>query len=475
MTTPWLDAFDEFALERMAGSALPGLAYCFVKDGRRVHWQNHGFADLERRTAVSQDTLFGLGSVTKLFTAVGVMQLIERGLVDLQAPVAHYIDFDIEPQGEPVRVWHFLTHSSGLPCLGYSESKLSPRWFMHGLPVNTLGGLQSFLRGAGDWSHNRPGERWYYLNEGYILLGAIIEAVTGKSYRDYIQEAILDPTGMSRTHFRKEAVEAESDVATQYMLDRQGRHFVGSNLYGEIQAAGGLVSSVNDLSKFAAMIALGGRTPTDNQIISSQTLALMSEPRLSLPYHDHDAFGRELPGPITYNQGYGFQVMDGFFGQRVVAHGGGVMGGTSYLAVAPDSRACVVLLSNGHGYPLSQLALYGLALLLDSDADSLPFRVADRALNPLEGHYESFRGTIMADVTRKGGFLELRLVFGNEDRIVPLVPEQVEQSEVAFFTLSGGRRSRVEFRNTGDGTELVYERYKFRKLGPGSTRGEASR
>jgi CubicO group peptidase (beta-lactamase class C family) len=359
-----------------------------------------------------------------------------------------------------------LTHSSGIPALGYSESKLSPRWFMHGLPVNSVEELITFMQGCEEWVECEPGQSWHYLNEGYILLGAIIEAVSGKPYVEYVREHILEPVGMARTCFRRQAVEQQNDVATQYMLDRAGDFFEGSNLYGEIPAAGGLVSCLNDMASFATVLLNAGKTAEGTQLVQSDTLELMFEPRVDLPYAHHDAFESGVLDDLTYSQGYGFQITKGFFGERLAAHGGGVMGGTSYLALSPAEGAAMVLLSNGHGYPLSQLALYGLARFGGRDASQLPFIKLEKTLAQYRGHYESFRGTIMADVEQKGSCLELCLVFQNEDRVVTLVPTQLGRSRARFQTFSGGRRSEVVFSQVNGNsshTEFVYERYKFRK------------
>ena len=451
--------FDDFALEKMALTKLPALCFALIQEGDVVHQKTMGFRDLKTRESPTPKTLMGLGSVTKVFTSLAIMQLHERGQLDIGDRVSQHVALPFSEDLD-IRIWHLLTHSSGLPGLGFSESKLSARWFMHGFPVNSLEDLLTFMQGAEDWIQTSPGARWFYLNEGYILLGAIIEKVTGQRYADYVTENILKPAGMDRTYYDREKVEAERDVATQYMLDRDNNYLLGANLYGNIPAAGGLVSNLEDMVTFTKMFIGQGSAPNDTSIITPETLGSMREPQVKLPQAQAPEFGE---GDEAYHQSYGFHVTENFFGQTVVGHGGGVMGGTTYMAFIPEKNAGVVLLSNGHGYPMAQLAMYGLSLLLGEDPEELPFMRSEGMLGELVGSYESFRGTMAASVHKNGDFLELRMHFKHETRVTPLVPFNLGERKRLFLTFSGARRRMVEFRITGDTVELISDRYKFRR------------
>ena len=130
-----LIALDSFVLARMQETHLPGLALSLIQvDGESDH-RVFGFRDIETRRSVTPRTLFGLGSITKVFTALAVFQLCDRGLLDLDDRIDRWLELDLKPYGEPIRVWHLLSHTSGIPALGFSESKMSDEWFMHGIPV----------------------------------------------------------------------------------------------------------------------------------------------------------------------------------------------------------------------------------------------------------------------------------------------------------------------------------------------------
>lgn len=463
---------EAFVLGRMIETQLPGLSLALIENGTITHQCGFGFRHLERRLPVTPETLFGIGSVTKVFTALAILQLRDRGLLNLDDAVDRYVDLPLHPAGQPIRIWHFLSHTSGIPALGFSESKMSDRWFMNGFPIADDKDVVTFMHGAESWVHAPPGERWFYLNEGYVLLGSIIEKVTGQTYADYVTEQILQPLGMARSYFTRQQVESEADHAIPYLRDRNGTLFVGSNLYSPIPAAGGLVSNVEDMARFALVFLNQGRTGEGRAIISPESLQMMMEPRVGLPHETEPDFAEAaassqndgIPPDAAGYYGYGLQIYRDFYGHDLVGHGGGVMGGTSYLATIPDCQVGVVLLANGHGYPMGQLAMYALAGLLGQDPERLAFVRRDRLLHALCGSYASFRGTIQAEVLRKGDMLELQIHFHHEDRVVTLIPEELGDRGSRFFTLSGGRRMAVEFARSGASVDLVYERYKFRKL-----------
>lgn len=457
-------AFESFVLDRMVETKLPGLSFGLIEDGGVVHQRGLGFRAIESRLPTTPATLFGLGSVTKVFTALAIMQLQEQGLLSLDDPLEAHLPARLSRFEEPVRLWHLLSHSSGLPGLGLSETKMSERWFMTGYPVADGDDLMAFLHGAEAWAHCPPGERWFYLNEGYMLLGGLIEKRTGQPYMEYLRDHILHPLGMARTFWNAEHIAADPDAATPYMLDRSGEHFRGANLLSHLPAAGGLVSNVEDMNRFLLMFLNGGVASGGTRIVSEASLSLMMTPKVPMPQEaDLSVDGVEAtPGPAAFF-GNGLQIQEAFPGARVVAHGGGVMGGTTYIAFIPEQKAGVVVLSNGHGYPMGQIALAALATVLGQEPDQLPVLRRDHLMRRLTGRYEAFRGTIHAEVRGRGELLELCILFHHEDRIVPLIPVSLSESESRFFALTSGRRMTVEFLSDDGTMDLLYERYKFRR------------
>jgi CubicO group peptidase (beta-lactamase class C family) len=322
--------------------------------------------------------------------------------------------------------------------------------------------MLGFVNGAGQWVHCGPGKRWFYLNEGYVLLGAVIERVASMPYTEYVQQKILAPLGMHRSWFGKDEVQTDPDNAVPYMITKDKAQIPGKYAFGQITADGGLMSNMEDMARYAAMYLSGGRAAS-GEIVSSRSVEAMMTPRVPLPME------RETPdgwGP-TGHYGFGLSVQSGFLGHTLVGHGGSVMVSTAYMGMISERRLGVVLAANGSGYPLQHIGAFALALALGKDPWELPALRVERSLNQLTGIYETYRGTFRATVRRAGDFLSIEFRFGDFEQIVPLVPVELPvpgSSEPRFFTLAGGHRLPVEFYVRDADVDLVYERYKFRRV-----------
>jgi CubicO group peptidase (beta-lactamase class C family) len=330
--------------------------------------------------------------------------------------------------------------------------------------------MLGFMDGAADWAQAAPGERWFYLNEGFALLGAIVAKVAGVGYVEYIQEHILGPLGMRRSFFDRASVEADGDVAVPSYADREGRLQGADYCYGQITAEGGLISSVDDMARYVQMYLRSGMDPAGTPIVSTASLAEMTLPRVATPGEQFAALGGTVPGgmPVagSVNPGwYAYGLSLAPLGDHtVIRHGGSVRVATGEMAFIPALNAGVVLLANGGGYPLAQLAQYALAPLAGMDPDELPFALTERRLDAMTGHYETFRGTTAVKVRRQGGFLVVESADVDTAVTTILVPAKLADDGGDFWTIAGVTRLPVEVRLLPDGgAELILERYKYRR------------
>jgi CubicO group peptidase (beta-lactamase class C family) len=468
---------EEFVFEKMTRTGLPGLSLAVVEKAETVYRRGFGYRDLDRGLPATPETLYGIGSVTKSFTCAALMQLQEKGLLSVEDEVGRYVDFDIRPFGEPVRLRHLMSHTSGIPALGYAEAEILEAVGGAGkrLPVAGVDDMLTFMRGADAWVETRPGERWFYLNEGYVLLGAVIEKVSGSSYIDYVTDNILRPLGMDRSFFRREDVEKDPDRAVPYAIDPKRECHPKSYLYGRITSDGGLISNVGDMARYILMYLGRGRVG-EARVLSEDSVRTMMEPVVAGPSvkprvlqaGDRGEGPEEAaPGEPTGFYGFGLHTVPDFFGRRLVGHGGSVLVATAHMAFLPEAGCGVMLLANGAGYPLGHLAHYALALLVGEDPEELPFLRTERLLDGLTGEYETFRGTMRATVSRRENFLVFEVKDGFYNLSLVLVPEALGDGGGRFFTLNNGERLPAEFHRKNGGVELVYERYKFRRVSAG--------
>ncbi len=457
--------FEAFIFDQLAETYLPGLSAAIVRDGEVIWARGFGFRDLEQGLPATPETAYAIASMTKSFTCLAILQLAEAGKLRPDDPLEDHIPaFQIRPGGEPVRLWHLMSHTSGLPALAYAEQMLTAASGGGGvpLPIASADDVLAFMRDAGDWALNKPGERWYYLNEGYALLGAVIEQRSGMPFRDYITQHILRPLGMARSFFDRARYDADPDAAVPYTIDREHNRLPKTYTFGRVTADGGLISNAPDMARYLMMFLNNGVSDSGERLISPDSLREMMTPRTTTPERG-SPFGNS-------GYGYGLMVTPDFYGHRVIGHGGSVGIATSNMAFIPDLNVGIVVLGNGTGYPMSQFALYGLAELLGHDPDALPFVQLEKWQKKLSGVYETYRGTMQARVSPAGGFMMLEISDRHNTTTVPLVPYELEAVQpTAFYTLANGLQYPTDFRVSGEGAaeriEMVYGRYLFRRVG----------
>ncbi|USS40663.1 serine hydrolase [Thermococcus aggregans] len=446
---------EKFIMEKMSENKMPGISIALVEDSEVVYSRGFGFRNLETGAPATPRTVYGIGSITKSFTALAIMQLVEKGLISLDDPVEKYIPIKLRPFGEPVRIHHLLTHSSGIPSLGYAEAFIDGILNIgHGwLPVATPEDVITFAQDAEKWAFTKPGERFFYSNSGYVMLGKIISEVSGMPYEEYVKENILKPLEMNRSYFFKEEVDKDPDVATGYVIDPQKEaHIPKSFPYG-ITADGGLLSNVLDLAKYLTMYINRGEY-NGVKIVEKDSIESMETPYIKVPW---EIFGGE-------GYGYGLIIHPDFLGERLIQHSGSVLIYTGFIGYIPEKKLGVAVLANSAGYPLSSIGMYALALMLGKNPEEdLPFIRRERILKKLEGTYEGYKGSIKFNVKRQGDFLLLEMASRFMNSTIPLVPERVEDNTVVCFTLSNGRKVSAEFYIKDKEVELIYERYKLVK------------
>lgn len=459
MTTDFA-RLEEFVLDRMGRTKLAAVSIGLVEGDALIWQRGFGLADREAGRAATPRTSYCIGSVTKSFTCLAIMQLQEAGLLSVDDPVERFLPLTLKPFGEPIRIRHLMSHTSGIPALAYLENLLRHH---HGaadkyLPIGSVADMLTFINGAADWVQSRPGERWFYLNEGYVLLGAIIEQVSGRPYADYIRERILQPLGMARSYHSHESFRADDDTAVPYIYSqKESKHLAREYPWGRAEADGGLISNVPDMACALSLYLRGGLGPS-GPIITPASVAAMTSAQVATPPREIDS-----GEPASF---YGFGLSSStLFGRRAVAHSGLMYVATAALKFLPEQRCGVIVLANGSGYPLANVADFALALYLGEDPWQLPALQTEATLEALTGTYETYKGTYGTTVRRKGDFLALEFSNKHGEESVVLIPERLDPERPGFYTLSGGRRMAVEFRRQGDEVELLYERYKFRRTG----------
>jgi CubicO group peptidase (beta-lactamase class C family) len=453
-----MEELENFIFQRMAESGIPGLSIVAIKGGKVHYSRGFGFRDFHRGTSATPGTIYCIGSVTKPFTALAIMQLHEKGLLSLEDPVEKYIPFKAKPFGEPIRIKHLLSHTSGIPSLGYAEATLSmvadtsSLW----LPISNSQDILIFMNGAEDWAISRPGERHAYLNEGYILLGAIIEKASRSDYAHYVKDHILTPLQMNRSTFLEDEVAQDDDVATPYITSQKGEKTPTRYPYGQLISDGGLMSNTMDMANFLKMFLSDG-VFNGVTIVSPSSIREMMEPKITISEEPVEGAGHRY-------YGYGLRIKDSFLGHRLVNHSGSVYGSSAYIGFIPGIKAGVIILANG-GYFLEPMGEYAMALLLGRDPMEMASFRRTRLLEGLTGTYRTFRNTSSYKVTRNGGTLQLETSFGQFTFTTPLIPIEIEGETKHFMAYGTDTKTPVQFVQSNGEIFMIYERNKAKRVG----------
>jgi CubicO group peptidase (beta-lactamase class C family) len=467
-TRPAWDGFggiDELGMKAKVAAILNrhpavGLAVGVVRDGRLQFFHGHGVADIASSTQITEETVFRIGSITKTFTAIAVMQLWEQGLVDLDTPANDYLRaYRLIPANasfRPATVRHLLTHTAGLPELVHPWRAFKPvlgETVKFGQPVPTLA---EFYRG-GLHLVAEPGTRHTYSNHGFATLGQIVEDVSGTALDRYLRDHIFEPLGMEHTDLVR-SHRVKPRLATGYALRSDGPHPVGDCDLVTV-GAGAIYSTTNDMARYVAAL-LGGGSGEHGPVLEPETLASM--------FASH-----YQPDPRVPGVGLAFFRSDAG-GHRVVQHDGLMPGFSSQLSVAPDDGVGVVAFTNGArgakawlGAEVAGIVRYLLGVPDDAVRTDIPHR--PELWSDLCGWY-SFRGSLRdvqkwfvvgAEVSVRRGQLTLRALspIPALNRGLPLHPDDDEDPCVFRIDLSrfGMGTSRVIFsRAPGVGTTAVH-------------------
>lgn len=325
-TSKELGAFvDQRFADEMERLHLPGAVFVLVKDGQVFFKKGYGYADLDRKKPVLPDeTIFRVGSVTKLFTATAVMQLGESGKLNFNDDVNRYLQlFKLESSfGKPVTIDNLLTHTAGF------DEQFIGKGARSGAEIVPLG---PYLAKRMPPRIMPPGEFISYSNHGYALLGYVVELISGLPFDEYVERQVLKPLGMMRSSARQPLPsDLLRDLAVGYVY-RNGAYQAAPLDYFNDAPAGSLVSTGSDMARFMIAHLEGGRLG-DARILNQRSVGEM--------HRQHFTAHPKLPGVC-----YGFWEYLANK-QRAISHDGGWTGFYSLLFLLPEQHVGFFLATN---------------------------------------------------------------------------------------------------------------------------------
>ena len=324
-------AIDAYIINHMEENQIPGLALSIVHNDEIVYTQGYGVAGPDE-TPITPQTPFVLGSTSKSFTALAVMQLIEAGDIELDAPVQTYLPWFTMADSEEARlitVRHLLTHSSGL------SGPVSDKDLVN--PDVSEDALETHIRELADYGLARPaGESYEYNNVNYDILGLIVQTVSGGSFGEYIEKYVYSPLEMTNSYASKEEADANGLAVGHTYFFGYPRVSANAPYSRRKLPSGFLIASAEDLGHYLIAQLNGGRYE-EAQVLSPENVALMQQPSV-------ETFDKG----VSYAFGWRTKLVEG---EPHVWHGGDTFSSHSNIVFSPTRGWGVAIVMNVAGLP----------------------------------------------------------------------------------------------------------------------------
>jgi len=335
-----LKAIDTYLADYLRAKNLPGMSIAIVKNGELVFTKGYGKRSLEEGRSVETNTLFAIGSITKQFTCALVLMLAEEGKLAVDDKVSKYSP-DLT-RANDITLLELMNNVSGYA--DYYPLDFVDRRMQKEISPDDL--LRQYAGGKLDFE---PGSRYSYSNTGFILLGRVVEKVSGEPYGEFLSKRILKPLGMDHTAYEPEI--SDKRLARGYTtFALSDPEYSSPEAKGWIGAAGGIYSTPSDLAKWDMALISG-------KVLKAESFELMTKPR------------KLNDGKLTeYGCGLGVRMQNG---RQILAHNGAVSGFVAYNATVPSTRSALIVMCNqdgGYGAVPGQI----LSLLLKEPVPNVP-------------------------------------------------------------------------------------------------------
>ena len=389
-----------------------GCAALVAKNGQVIYRKAFGMADLELDVPMKPEMVFRIGSITKQFTAIAILQLMEQGKLSLQDEITKYIP-DYPMHGHSITIEHLLTHTSGIKSYTnvpelekFVRTDMKPEEVIEFIKTKPM--------------EFAPGTKYNYNNSGYFMLGYIIEKITGKTYQEYIQENFFTPLGMTSSCYGNDT-KIIKNRASGYQPGDSGA--VNADFMSMLlpYAAGSVMSTVDDLYKW-------NRAVHSYKLVKKETLDMAHTPY-------------KLSDGKSTGYGYGWALSQ-LQGSPSIEHGGGIFGYLTNGIYLPEEDVFVALFSNNTGKSPDFLSQKIAALAIGKPLKTTGIELDNETLDQYTGIYENEEGT-QRMITREGNQLYSQRAGSTKLKIMPSARDnfffEESFSTVAFIRDATGK------------------------------------
>jgi dipeptidyl aminopeptidase/acylaminoacyl peptidase/CubicO group peptidase (beta-lactamase class C family) len=423
---------------------VPGATLGILRLGQEPVYAHHGILNVRTGIETTDDSVFQIGSMGKVWTTTAIMRLVDQGVLDLDAPVVSYVPEFSSSDPEITRtvtLRHLLNHTSGIDGDVFTDT---------GRGDETLEKYVALLDGV---AQNHPlGATMSYCNSGFSLAGRVIEKVTGTTWDQAMRDLVFTPLGLTHSSTLPEEAIMFRAASGHTVVDEDGPHLAPAWMLPRSMGPAGLINSTTaDVLAFARMHLAGGLAADGTRVLSEAAVARMQEREV------------DMPDPYTLGDAWGVGwILFDWDGHRLIGHDGNTIGQASFLRILPEEGLAVTLLTNGGNTHDLYVELFGeifreLAALELPAGLTPPEEPFTDDFSEFEGVYD--RSGVRTEIFRDEDGLRMRTTLNGplaamlpdpvqEHPLVPVRPgEFVMRPEgeqawhaVVFYSLPGGER-----------------------------------
>ena len=331
-------SLNTLEIDRLVGDAMkrhsvPGASLAVVMDGKVVYTKGYGVRDTKTNAAVDANTLFAIGSVSKSFTSLGAMQLVDAGKLSLNTKVNAVLPdlkFSDSSKGAQLTLQNILSHSSGL-------AQADDLWYFD----KTVKTRADMLGTVAKIPFNEPiGKTWQYCNQNFVIAGAMLEKTTGKTWEEYTKQKIFAPLGMTRSVFEPSDAVKDGNYAMGFQTGLNGADPMPAfDRFVIAGPAGSIISSAKEMANYTAFQLSNGFW-NGKQVVSKAALETMHSPQIEI-----DTPPSQTPGLAFPSYGLAW-FSEEYRGLKIVEHGGNIDGFTAEVQLVPSKGLGLVILTN---------------------------------------------------------------------------------------------------------------------------------
>ncbi len=461
-----MNKFEPMISSLMTESNVPGLSLAITTSNEILYHENFGTQNMSTNEEINSNSLFMIGSSSKSYAALAIMQLIEKQLLSIDDPINKYIPVDLGSKDKPITIRHLMTHGSGIPNLGMSEILIA-RIQSESKRTHPYSSWKDFYRhtsGAKNELVGNPGDQFIYSNTGFTLLAKIVEVISSLSYEAYVLKNIFDPLEMKHSLFTE--ADAKKYSSWSKLYDQNGTE---RPMYFQpiIAGCGGIISTALDQAKYVRMMLNQGKFG-DKTILSSENIHEMTKIHNSCSMIQ-DVLGDNV-GPEGY--GYGWFVLNNFGGSKVIFHPGSTGISSASNSYSPSLKIGISGVCNSPQgemiIPVLSFMIY-LALAGKDPMKFMRFFAIEQKVNQLKGKYVSYKGIVQIKIIAKLGLLWWVPTDSNTNSAsepLPLIPIHDDYRDLEFSIFTGfGSKVRVHFEIDQDGgIHLFRERNHLHRI-----------